>query len=422
MRTRQSTGGITERQTSRGVSYHVRFRAAGKRQSVHAGYACDGCTRKDAERLLAYELERVARGEWASPARNEPVREIPGFREAASDHLAARKIEGGRNGCGLRLASVADLEWRFAHLLREFGDRPLDQIDVAAVDRYRRRLVREGKLSSRSINMTLAALATVLEEALEQGVITGRNAATGKRRRLPVERPRRTYIDRAEQVEALLDAAGELDRKRPAASWRRAALATLVLAGLRIGELLDLRWCDVYLASGRLTVRVGKTAAASRSVELLPLLRDELAALAAERRSEDHDAYVFGTRTGGRQQPTNLRQRVLTPAVELANAQLLQGGYEPLPIGLTPHSLRRTFASLLYALGESPAHVMAQMGHASPNLALAIYARSMNRRVGEAERLAALVGQPYRGTIGQPTHPTAVPTFAAAAETGGNRL
>ena len=34
---------------------------------------------------------------------------------------------------------------------------------------------------------------------------------------------------------------------------------------------------------------------------------------------------------------------------------------------------------------------MAQMGHTSPQLALAIYAREMDRRDGEPERLRALV-------------------------------
>jgi len=53
--------------------------------------------------------------------------------------------------------------------------------------------------------------------------------------------------------------------------------------------------------------------------------------------------------------------------------------------------MRRTFASLLYALGESPPYVMEQMGHTSPNLALAIYARAMDRRDGEPGRLRALV-------------------------------
>jgi hypothetical protein len=37
---------------------------------------------------------------------------------------------------------------------------------------------------------------------------------------------------------------------------------------------------------------------------------------------------------------------------------------------------------------------MAQMGHTTPNLTLAIYARQMNRRDGEPERLRALVEGP----------------------------
>ena len=61
------------------------------------------------------------------------------------------------------------------------------------------------------------------------------------------------------------------------------------------------------------------------------------------------------------------------------------------PGGLTPHSLRRTFASLLFALGEPPPYVMAQMGHTTANLTLGLYARHMDRRDGEPERLKALV-------------------------------
>ena len=85
-------------------------------------------------------------------------------------------------------------------------------------------------------------------------------------------------------------------------------------------------------------------------------------------------------------------------AAELANEQLEDA--DKLPAGLTPHSLRRTFASLLYALGEAPPYVMSQMGHETPALALAIYAREMDRRdarygletmcIGGGQGLAAL--------------------------------
>jgi integrase len=45
-------------------------------------------------------------------------------------------------------------------------------------------------------------------------------------------------------------------------------LATLTFAGLRIGELLRLRWRDVNLAGGWLTVRDSKTDAGRRKVKI----------------------------------------------------------------------------------------------------------------------------------------------------------
>jgi integrase len=58
---------------------------------------------------------------------------------------------------------------------------------------------------------------------------------------------------------------------------------------------------------------------------------------------------------------------------------------------MTPHSLRRTFCSLLYALGEDPGVVMDEMGHTDPGLALRVYRQAMRRDEGEKARLGALV-------------------------------
>ena len=62
-----------------------------------------------------------------------------------------------------------------------------------------------------------------------------------------------------------------------------------------------------------------------------------------------------------------------------------------MPADLTPHGLRRTFASLLVALGRDPAVFMDQMDHTTPNLTLSVYAKAMAWRDGERERLRALV-------------------------------
>jgi integrase len=58
--------------------------------------------------------------------------------------------------------------------------------------------------------------------------------------------------------------------------------------------------------------------------------------------------------------------------------------------GVTNHTLRRTFASLFYEAGASPAYVMAQMGHSSSALALEVYARKMERQRDTGERIDAL--------------------------------
>jgi integrase len=61
--------------------------------------------------------------------------------------------------------------------------------------------------------------------------------------------------------------------------------------------------------------------------------------------------------------PDNFRSRVLGGSVRRANKTLTKGKQPPLPDGLTPHSLRRTFCSVLYALSENPTVVMQEMSH-----------------------------------------------------------
>lgn len=167
-------------------------------------------------------------------------------------------------------------------------------------------------LSNATINRTIALLGQILEVAVEYDLISS-NPARGKRRKLKADRPARAYLDSAEQIAALLDAARELDseaRNDRSHVARRPMLATLGLAGLRIGELLGLRWRDVDLATGWLRVGEAKTEAGRRKVKIRPLLRDELLAHKAATRHDKPDAYVFSTSEGKRQNPSNVRGRV----------------------------------------------------------------------------------------------------------------
>ncbi len=389
---RPATGQVVVDTRRRSPTYGLRFRAYGRREYITLGTANEGWTRTKAQTELQNVLADVRRGIWRPPVVEvaQAPREVPTFHVFASEWFERQKVEGGRRGGGLSNAGTADLEWRLSnHLLPVFASRRLDQVTVEDVDRYRLGKVREGKLGVTSINKTLTTLAAILEAAVEYELIA-RNPARGRRRRLPAVTPRRSWLDRADHIAALLDGAGKLDRAaRVSHGQRRALLATLTFAGLRLGEALSLRWHDVDLTRGTITVRAAKTDAGVRTVNLLPILHAELRDYRAQL-DPAPDALVFCTTTGHRLGATNVRRRILDKAVTHANTILAEAGFEPLPEGLTPHSLRRTFASLLFALGETPPYVMAQMGHTTPNLTLAIYARQMDRRDGELERLRRL--------------------------------
>lgn len=402
---RPATGTIVEKQTSRGTSFAMRFSAHRERQYELLGYSSEGWDRRRADDALADTLADVRRGLWLPPNRRQPdaPAPVPDFHAFSSEWLA------GREAAGLRPRTLEYLRWALTdHLLAYFAEMPLDRIGVEDVDRFARAKVASGRLAPRSINHTVDVLAGVLETAVEYGHID-RNPAKGRRRRLPVPQATRSYLDRAEQITALLDAASGLDAKaNTRKGQRRALLAALVFAGLRIGEAVDLTWGDVNLADGRLHVRASKTGAGVRAVHVLPVLRDELAVYRANVRDAPRDARVFGTTNGGRHSLSNIRQRILAKAVDDANAALAADDREPLPEHLTPHSLRRTFASILAALNEPMPSTIRQLGHTNPTLTLRIYAAAMDSGPGETERLRALVegGSPDNDrTPGARTHP-----------------
>jgi len=385
---RKPTGQVVVRERSRGRVYGIRFRAYGKREYVTLGSTEDGWTQEKAETELRHVMSDVERGIWTPtdrdplPAPEQP--QDPTFHEFASHWLEA-------NEGAWRPNTRVDYKWQLTnHLLPFFKNHRLSMITIAEVDRYRAAKVREGVLSVTSINKTITRLAQILEVAVEYSLIE-RNPAKGKRRRLKPSKPAPVWLDRAEHISALLDAAGELDgraRKDRQHIERRAILATLVFAGLRIGELCELRWRDVDLSAGRLTVRASKTDAGVRTVDVLPVLDGILRQL--PRRGPDHR--VFGTANGSAHGPSNLRRRVLAPAVEIANGHLEQAGDVPLPEHLTPHKLRHTFASLLVALGVDPGSVMDQLGHTDPSFTLRVYRHGMRRDQASRLALQELVG------------------------------
>jgi integrase len=389
---RRATGRVIEHQGADGLTYRaLRFTACGKRRYLSLGPV----TATDAERELRHVLADVERGTWQPPQALSPPSEpdpVPTFHEYAEEWWVRTEKQ-------IAASTLANYRWRLeSHLLPHFAGLRLDQITFDTVERYIAAKLAENKpLSPVSINMTVTLLAAILEGAVERELIP-RNPARGRKRRVRERAPRRSYLEMASQISALLDAAGELDREARADRQhleRRAMLATLVFAGLRISELCALRWRDVDLDAGWLHVRESKTDAGQRRVKVRGALRREMAAVSAHQADIKPDDFVFATARGGRLRPDNFRPRVLRATIERANANLTTRDLPPLPERITPHSLRRTFASVLYATGEDPGVVMDEMGHTDPGLALRVYRQAMRRDGGEKAHLCALM----RGVI-----------------------
>ncbi len=197
-----------------------------------------------------------------------------------------------------------------------------------------------------------------------------------------------------DEIEALLHAAPPR---------YRAALATAIFTGMRRGELLGLRWCDVNLQAGTIKVRYQldrrtqhlvqpKTANARRTIALPHFLTQLLAEhRLASPHSRDAD-YVFCTARGTPMDARNFVRRSLTSA--LKRAGLVNLGQT----GVRFHDLRHTYASIMIAQGENVVYVSRQLGHSTPAITLSIYAHLIDE-AEHARRATQRLDQGYAHTI-----------------------
>jgi integrase len=168
-----------------------------------------------------------------------------------------------------------DYRWRLDHVLRHLARDTTGELDAHRVDTFCGELEAAG-LSPRSVNMMLDLLAQIVDDAVEYGLLTA-NPARGKRRRLKVPKPARTFLE-PDMVVDLLDVAEEWEHSLPAHQryGRRALLATLCLAGPRISELTQTAVGRLDRRGGALELGLKKAAGIDRHLELSAFLVDEL--------------------------------------------------------------------------------------------------------------------------------------------------
>ncbi len=88
---------------------------------------------------------------------------------------------------------------------------------------------------------------------------------------------------------------------------------------------------------------------------------------------------MFPNRNGQRQSVSNIERR-LKIVIRRANVRLADLGIRTIDEAVTPHSLRRLYASLRFALGDDPVYVANQLGHTEPGFSMKVYASAVRRR------------------------------------------
>jgi len=379
---RKPSGSIETHEWTDGrtVTYRLRVRVEGRRHRVDLGTNHEGWNAERAQVQLDHISRQIERGTWEAPVRRAAVERLD---SAESVHATASRW-WDRRKAELRPNTRLDYQWRLDYVLSYLRNEVTAELDARAVDEFRSRLHAKG-LAPRSVNMVLDLLAQVLDDAVEYKLLDA-NPARGRRRRMRVAKPRRNFLE-PDMVVDLLDTAGEWEAGLPEHQryGRRALIAALCLAGPRISELTAAPLAGLDIHGSRLRVGEAKTEAGLRDIELTAFLADELrgqlAAISNSLRDRHGPALpVFHSRTGRALNASNVRNRLLAETVEKVNKKRGKAGRMLLPEKVTPHTLRRTFASLSLAAGRDARWVMGQMGHTDARLTLTVYAQIIQRQ------------------------------------------
>lgn len=231
------------------------------------------------------------------------------------------------------------------------------------IKRYREYLTNEKKSKATTSNRNLAAICAYGEWA-EQAHRIERNPARHIRS-VAIDPLAPKWLDKDQRntlLKAVRNDLAAVDNKKDYPRMKvlrmRDATAVIVLlgAGLRVGELCALRLGDVQISErkGSLTVRNGK-GLKQRTVPLNKDVRDQLEAWLMDRPPDVEHDYVFTGQRGG---PMKKRS-VLRALSRLAKKAGLDG--------VTPHTLRHSFARSLVDAGEPLENVAALLGHSSIN-------------------------------------------------------
>lgn len=354
-------GRVWRYEGKRGVVWRIRYRDATGRRILETLGKEPEWNRKRSQTELRRRLVDVERDGYRKP---EPT---------TFAAFADRWLEEYLPGRGLKLTTTDGYRQTISrHLLPHFGTRRLADLEhrPELIDQYVTQKIREG-LAPKTVTNQLLVLQTMLKTAVRWRLIQ-RNPV------VDCERPR---VEQAEmnvltepEIARLWTAYLELETEAAPAErdwWRLARTLTFVGLGtaMRRGELLALRWREVQLLEGLITVRQAlvkgrfttpKSRSSRRLIELGPRTRELLAEHWGQTDFKGDDELVFcHPEKGTPLDPARLTRKHLRPALKGAG---IKKPFRPF------HDLRHTALTHEAAAGNPMAYVQLKAGHSQSSI------------------------------------------------------
>ncbi|MCL6522702.1 MAG: site-specific integrase [Firmicutes bacterium] len=335
-------------------------------------------TEEDAQRKLTELLRQADLGQAVEPSRITVGEYLTQWLEAVKAQVAPgsmiaysamAKAMLETSVAGMRLQALTPL-----HVERAYGE-----------------MLASG-LSPRTVAHDGVILSRALGDAVRWGLIPD-NPASARRAKRPRWTPREMRALTADEARAVMAAAVQAESDSIGAKYARTvelALAT----GLRISEVLGLRWADVQetAISVRQILADGKTPGPTKSragMRTVPLPREAQEALRRQRlwQKEQRLAWGPGWKQTGyvftHEDGSPIRRKTL----ETWYGKFIRraGIAEPLP---RFHDLRHTWATLQLKAG-TPVHVVSRLlGHSSVTVTLSTYAHVLPEQQEQAAMAA----------------------------------
>lgn len=328
--------------------------AAGKRKYVNRTVRG---SKKDAQLVLNQMLVEKDLGTLVRPTRRS-------FGQHAEEWMETVVKGRVRNRTQIDYQSILD-----RYLLPTFRATPVSQIAPEDIQRHYSELQAKG-LSAQTIRHIHAVLRNALHQAVRWRIAAGNPCDLVD---LPQARKPEMKALSTAQANAFLSAAAQFANHE--------FFTLLLTTGMRPGEALALRWCDVDLNSGAIAITRAlsgrgkdyrfeepKTPMSRRRVPL-PKSVTELLAAKKERRQKSAGEdlieleLVFQTESGKPLDLANLNKRFFKPILKAAK----------LPADVRIYDLRHTCATMLLEAGTNPKIVSERLGHASTTLTLDTY-------------------------------------------------